>query len=426
METLKALPEWVKERLHEAGKLADQLDLTVFLVGGIVRDVFLDHVRMDIDLAVVGDGIQFAKRLARKHQGRMTAHGRFGTATVNFPDHTKLDIATARSERYEKSGALPQVTPDTLEADLARRDFSVNAMAICLNAPHRGMIIDPHGGRRDLDHRLIRILHEQSFVDDPTRLFRAVRFEKRLQFHLEQRTEQVYREAVAAHHIDGLSAGRLLEQVRLVCAEREVWPIFKRLDELGVWQAIYPTLAVFDGLASQIQAINGLKNNLNRPPKDIWHLYWLALLSPCTLDTIHRLAERLKPGRRLKEAMQDLPAMRAIAERVKHKELDNPGAFYKAAQSVSEDTILFFAIADKDASVRKYCSAYYDEHRSMRPAINGLVLQDLGIPQGPVYRHILETILIKKINGEIKTEQEERRSALEVWHQTLENLKKHK
>ena len=414
METLNALPGWVKDRLHDAGKLADQLDLAVYLVGGIVRDVFLDHVRMDIDLMVVGDGIRFAKRLAHEHQGCMTPHSRFGTATVAFPDRTRLDIATARSEHYEMPAILPRVSPDTLEADLARRDFSINAMAICLNTPQRGMIIDPHNGRRDLENRTIRILHDRSFADDPTRLFRAVRFEQRLQFRMEDRTEQVYREAINAHWIDRLSARRLLEQVRQVCDEIDVWPIFKRLDGLRVWQAISPTLGVFEGLESMVQSIDRYKNMLDTP-QDVWRLYLLALLSPCDPDTLNTLSERLKPDRQLKEAMQDLPVLKAIAQRIKNKDIENPGDFYKAVRTISEDTILFSTIADQEDTVRQYCSIYYYEHRHIRPAINGLVLQDLGIPEGPMYSHILETILIKKINGEVNTEQEERRAALEIW-----------
>ena len=231
-EAIAQLPEGIRGRLRQAGRLADESGLCLYLVGGTVRDMFLGRPRTDIDLAVEGDGMEFAGRLAEAAGGRHAPNPRFLTATVDLPEGNSLDVATARSEVYERPGALPRVASAPMDVDLARRDFTINAMAVSLNGRSFGDLVDPFEGRTDLQNKRVRILHDRSFIDDPTRLFRAVRFEQRLRFRLERGTERRFREAVAGGMIGNLSGPRLLEQLRLICVEPDPWLVFNRLERL--------------------------------------------------------------------------------------------------------------------------------------------------------------------------------------------------
>ena len=207
----------------------------VYLVGGAVRDFLLGRESFDIDLAVEGDAIEFARRLG----GQVTAHGRFGTAVVRFPDGRQLDVVTCRRETYAAPAALPDVEPGTIADDLARRDFTVNAMAASLGEDF-GRIFDPHGGRADLEIRTIRVLHERSFVDDPTRIFRAVRYEARLGFPMDQQTEGLAREGVGG--IGLLSPARMREEVVALLSEDKAERALDRLAELAAAPKLEPGL----------------------------------------------------------------------------------------------------------------------------------------------------------------------------------------
>ena len=178
------LPKRVFSKLEQAGELADHMGVSAFVVGGFVRDLLLGIENLDLDLVIEGDGIAFARALGRREKARVKVHERFGTAVVMFPEGFKLDVATARTEYYEYPAALPTVEPSSIKKDLYRRDFTINTMAVRLNKGEFGALIDFYGGRRDLKEKTIRVLHSLSFIEDPTRVFRAIRFEQRFGFHL--------------------------------------------------------------------------------------------------------------------------------------------------------------------------------------------------------------------------------------------------
>ncbi|MGH7207545.1 MAG: hypothetical protein ACREI2_15205, partial [Nitrospiraceae bacterium] len=169
------LPSRVFQVLEQAGELAEQTSVSAFVVGGFVRDLLLGRPNLDLDLVIEGDGIAYAQALARAAKAELKIHDRFGTAVIVFPDGFKLDVATARTEYYEYPAALPTVERSSIRKDLYRRDFTINTLAIRLNASHFGELIDFYGGQRDLKEKTIRVLHSLSFVEDPTRVFRAVR-----------------------------------------------------------------------------------------------------------------------------------------------------------------------------------------------------------------------------------------------------------
>lgn len=414
-EAIAQLPEGVRERLSQAGRLADESGLDLYLVGGTVRDLLLGRARMDIDLAVDGDGMGFARRLAHRTEGRYTPHPRFLTATVDLPEGNSLDVATARGETYERPGALPRVAPAPMDVDLARRDFTINAMAVSLNGRSFGSLVDPFNGRGDLQRRLVRILHDRSYIDDPTRLFRAVRFEQRLRFRLERGTERRFREAVSGGMIGNLSGPRLLEQLRLICLEPDPWPVFNRLERLDALKAIHPGLASDDGLKTLVQEISQSGDLASSAYDGWWILYLVALFRPRREETLHGIVDRLKPNRRLREAIEDMSRWSHVEQAVESGRIDTPADFYRAVRTISEDTMLFLALTHPDEAVRSRCESFYHHHRHTRLSIDGGTLKTLGIPEGPAYGQILDEVLSMKINGEIGTAEEEGRAARDLW-----------
>ncbi len=414
-EAIDQLPEGIRGQLRRAGRLADESSLALYLVGGTVRDLLLGRSRMDIDLSVEGDGMGFAARLARAFEARSAPNPRFLTATVEMPGGHSLDVATARSETYERPGALPRVASASMDVDLARRDFTINAMAVSLNGRSFGELVDPFAGRADLRKKRVRILHDRSFIDDPTRLFRAVRFEQRLRFRLERGTERRFRDAVAEGMIGHLSGPRLLEQLKLVCFEPDPWLVFNRLEGLEVLRAIHPALESDEGLKTLVREISPSEGPASSVRDGWWILYLVALFDPHRAETLQGVVDRLKPNRRLRKAIEDMSRWSAVEQAVESGEIDSPADFFRAVRSISEDTMLFVTLTHPDEGMRKRCETFYHQHRHMRLSIDGGTLKDLGIAEGPAYGRILDDVLSMKINGEIGTEEEERRAARDLW-----------
>src|SRR5947209_12534975 len=239
----RRLPAKIFARLKEIGRLADATDVSAYLVGGFVRDFLLGRKNLDVDIAVEGDGMTFARRLADQHGGGLKIFDRFATALVVFPDSFKLDVATARRESYAHPSALPAVKPSSIQDDLYRRDFTINALAIRLNASGFGELLDFYGGLRDLEHKVIRVLHARSFVDDPTRVFRAIRFEQRFGFRIEKRTLTLLKEAAASDLVHRLSGPRLRNELMRLLSERAPIRAIRRMAEFDLLRFLHTGLA---------------------------------------------------------------------------------------------------------------------------------------------------------------------------------------
>ena len=235
-EELLRLP--ISPVLKEVGICADQMGCGAYVVGGLVRDLFLRRETCDADVAIEGDGVAFSSRFAADHGASLTLYRKFRPERLLLPSGIKIDVATARTESYERPAALPIVKPGAIEDDLYRRDFSINALAACLNTARWGDLLDPFGSRRDVAAGLIRVLHGRSFIDDPTRIFRALRFEQRLGFSLEKETRRYMQQAVSAHLVERLSGYRIASELKLVMKEEEPLPIIQRLEESGVLSSV--------------------------------------------------------------------------------------------------------------------------------------------------------------------------------------------
>ena len=245
------LPQPMLRMLHRAGELGDRLQVSVYAVGGFVRDIMLSRPAVefdDVDLVVEGDGIAFAKALAQELGGRVREHRAFMTALIIYHDENgeeqRLDVATARLEYYKYPAALPTVELSSIKMDLFRRDFTINAMALRLNKGQFGCLVDFFGGQSDIQRKTIRIIHALSFVEDPTRIIRAVRFEQRYGFHISTQGEKLIKNALSLNLVEKLSGARILHELNLIFREDEPETCLRRLNELGVLAAIHPSLTL--------------------------------------------------------------------------------------------------------------------------------------------------------------------------------------
>lgn len=233
--------QWFR-RLRQVGREAEQLGVRAFLVGGGVRDLLLKRHAGNPDVVIEGESRTLAQRLTTRWHARVVAHPRFLTFVFTFSEGTHLDVATARTERYPTPAALPQVSPASIQEDLWRRDFSMNALAVCLNPDRWGEFLDPTRGLQDLRRRRLRVLHEQSFRDDPTRIFRAARFAARYRFSLESHTRQWLRAALVQHLPSMLSPERRREELWALLAERDPLPALRLLQQWGGLSELLPRL----------------------------------------------------------------------------------------------------------------------------------------------------------------------------------------
>lgn len=225
--------------LKMAGDTAEKRGWKLYLVGGVVRDILLERINTDLDIVVEGNAIKLAQEIALKLQVGITTHTRFGTATIKW-EKRGADFVTARAETYSRPGALPKITAGTIKDDLARRDFTINAMAVALDPKKFGELTDPFNGRQDLKKEVIRILHQKSFRDDATRIWRAIRYEQRLGFQIEPMTMLLIERDL--NMLKTVSGDRIRHELERVLKEEEPEKLLSRADELGVLAKISPHL----------------------------------------------------------------------------------------------------------------------------------------------------------------------------------------
>lgn len=220
--------------IKAVGRKAYDAKMPVYLVGGAVRDILLKRPVLDVDIVIQGDAIAFARGIASQYLGTVKSHKRFGTSAVSLPAGIKLDMVTAREETYAHPGALPDIKPAGIREDLFRRDFTVNAMAVSISPENFGDLKDDFNGQADLKGRVLRVLHDKSFVDDPTRIIRAARYATRFGFSIEPHTRELLRQAVAGDCLSTLTAPRYWNEFRRILDEKDPWPALRLLKDFGV------------------------------------------------------------------------------------------------------------------------------------------------------------------------------------------------
>lgn len=396
----KYLPPAVLTMVQTAGRKASELGLGLYLVGGVVRDLFLGRANFDYDLVVEGNAIDLARLLAKECQAKLTIHPHFGTAKLKYPDFS-IDLATARSETYNKPGALPTVKPGSLKDDLFRRDFSINAMALCLNPIRFGELVDLHHGKEDLENRLIRILHPKSFTDDATRILRAIRYEQRLGFSLETETAMLLRRDITM--LDTISADRLRHELELILKEEQPERVLARADELGVLAKIHPALKGNSWLCKKFAEARKLSKRTPLLP-----LYLCLLIYNLTEMENEELIYHLNFTKGLTRAMRHTLQLKAKLHNLADPEL-KPSDIYQALKEYSTPAIQANLLAAESQIVSLNLKLYLTKLRYVRPLLTGTDLKRMGIPESPRLGEILNRLHRSKLNGEVKTKQHEER-----------------
>jgi tRNA nucleotidyltransferase (CCA-adding enzyme) len=412
MKNLKFnIPQKTRGLLKKIGMLADGRGEAAYAVGGFVRDLVLKHPGVDIDITVEGDGVTFAEKLAQETGSEVEAFTRFGTSIVIVPGFGKVDVATARTESYEHPGALPSVKKGGIIQDLYRRDFTINSMALSLSPGYFLKLLDPFDGLEDLKRGRIRALHEKSFIDDPTRIFRAVRFEQRFKKKIEEKTQKWLLEAVKGDYIQRVSGERLRNELRLIFKEAHPEGAVWRLDELGVLPHIHPAMGVSAEAKKILPRIAGSiaffeKNKMAlEDEKMVW---FQALLKPTDDKGVGSLTKRLMLSRsEQKIVAQSARACPALLDQLEKEEM-TVSRIYKLLCPLKPE-VQCFLMAAASSQLRKKLTNYFIKIQKSVPWIRGRDLQTMGIPPGFRYTFIL----LEALNGQLDGKFKNRKEALE-------------
>ncbi len=400
------LPPGARELLRRIGSCAGDLGVQTYLVGGPVRDLILGRQSFDLDVVVQSDAPAVAHAATLPDEPPPVVHPFFGTATL-YQGAFRADLATARAEIYERPGALPIVRWGSIEQDLARRDFTVNAMALTLGGPRHGDLLDLHGGRSDLEHGLLRVLHDASFVDDATRILRGVRYEQRFGFAFEKLTLEALQRDL--RYLDCLSPDRVRHEFERTFAEDEPEQALRRLNTLNVFSAIHPGL-VFGPEKAWI--LEGFRRRA-LPPSQLYTVYWCLLAWGLSSMEVETFATRLCLPRRIQDAIADAVALQELAPYLDDPGL-TPGQVFEVLHGRSVAALIVAERLFVRPFARSSLSLYLHRLRHVRLSLTGRDLQALGIPEGVLLGRILSCLRTARLNGEVSSREEEAALALRL------------
>jgi tRNA nucleotidyltransferase (CCA-adding enzyme) len=386
------------ERVRGVVGIATEQGKLTYLVGGAVRDLILGRPTLDLDLVVEGDALDVARQVAQDYGRKVRFYPHFGTAKLKC-GKLHLDLATARAEIYDRPGALPTVRPSSIEDDLSRRDFTINAMAVHLNPPRYGELLDPMGGESDLEHKIIRILHPKSFIDDATRILRALRYEQRLGFHLEQSTEELMCRNTSM--LNTVSGDRIRHELNLILREKQPEKVLGRADGLGVLAEIHPSLKGNGWLAEKFEQARSFSPS---PPPSAVYLS-LATYHFTETDCKH-LINRLKIPRKTALILRDTLRLKMNLDALTQPELP-PSLIHQLLRGYSPQAILVSAITTDSDVIRRRLRLYLDKLCQVKTSLDGKALKELGVPEGAELGELLQALRNAKLNGIVDTREEE-------------------
>jgi tRNA nucleotidyltransferase (CCA-adding enzyme) len=388
------IPSEEQNLLLDIASQAAALAMPCYVVGGFVRDLLLRQSINDLDIVVEGDAIELGNALVKKYGGKLTPHHKFRTAIWRLPvtfnvERSTLDLITARSETYSCPGALPTVTPAAIEDDLRRRDFTINAMAVRLDGDHFGELLDPLKGQNDLEQKIIRILHPNSFEDDPTRIFRAVRYEQRYSFNLESSTFNFQPST--------LSGERIRHEFDLIFKEENSAAMLARLHELGVFDAFDPSLPKFNTkysgfLKGALPAEFGDENQVT--------VGWLLWMLDSSTAEVESISKRLDFSSKLRQVCmsiiqlkEDLPSLQ------KYK----PSAWTFQLEKIPPIAVYVLWLVSDEFALNEFLTKW----RRVKPQTTGRDLKSRGLEPSPRYAEILTQLRAAWLDGKVVNEKEE-------------------
>lgn len=409
---LKKLPAGLKRILEVVSGMAAARGMNIYIVGGAARDLILGKVIIDLDVAVEGDAITLAHNLAVHLKGNFCRHHAFGTATAEIGEY-KIDFAAARKEDYSHWGALPKVVPAAIKEDLSRRDFTINAMAISLNRADYGTLLDLYGGVADLKRGIIRVLHPKSFLEDPTRILRAVRFEQRFYFSFDKDTRALMDEALRADALKLVNLHRLRDELILILKEPAPRRYVKRVDDLTGFAFIDESIALsaddFKLLDRIEKAISWYYKTCKKHRRlDEWVVYASAILLkiPDKKADYFLYALGFRKGERLRiESTRDILRLRRIAD------LEKPHAIYRFLERLSYEAVIFIYAYFTDKPIRKKIAYFLDKLVHIRLKIQGRDLKGEGLRPYSSYGEVMAKVLDIKMDKGLENKDDEMREA---------------
>jgi tRNA nucleotidyltransferase (CCA-adding enzyme) len=426
-----ALPAPLLDLLKQASQLAQEMGYPLYVVGGFVRDLLLDQPTLDMDLVVEGDAIRLARHLARRIGARTRSHRQFGTAKIILEDDyglPSLDFATARLEFYPHSAALPEVELSSIKADLHRRDFTINTLAIRLDSDHYGQLLDFYGGEQDLRDGLIRVLHSLSLIEDPTRIMRAARFEQRLGFTIEPRTAELIDDALPM--LARVTGERIRHELYLILQEPQPERALARLHDLDVLSQLHPHLAFTGDTPARFAALRAARLtppwNTAIPPVggaeggqtlplvggvgggsgSTAALYLALLTYPLPRAELEALAARLKIYRSDLALLRQVLDLQDLQDRLAQPGLANHEVYALLRRSSTGAVLVLWLCSDSDL-VRHRLWTFETRLRSIQPLIDGEYLKALGLKPSPLFSHLLNAVRDARLDGQIQTLEEE-------------------
>lgn len=397
--------------LKRVGQLAQRQKTSAYIVGGVVRDLILKKPNLDLDIVVEGDALSLARGVQIRYKScALTVYDQFKTATLVFPDGLRLDVATARKEKYLHPGALPVVSSGTIHDDLFRRDFTINALAIRINPVGFGDLVDFFGGGKDLSSRKIRILHERSFIDDPTRILRAVRFEQRLDFQIEERTLGLLKEGLFYQVEEGVKKERYFHEFYKIFSEQKPWKSIQRLGELKGFDfmslGFVPSRSSL-GIMRKIKDSQNWYEKQKGPRSEVrWAIVYLAALwQQLSLTEAQALTQRFNLNRQERKVIAQMTQAEQIEQRLFARRL-SPSDVAAVLKPLAWETV-FYLRSRASRKLRQRMDDYLLRSFCVQLSLTGHDLLRLGFPDGKRIGATLRILLDYKINRLVKTRKQE-------------------
>lgn len=406
------IPEKYMNLLKKIGVVASQSGYGVYVVGGFVRDLMLYRDNDDIDIVIEGDGITFAKKFARMESARISTYEKFGTAVIILPDGFKIDVASARMEYYKEPAALPEIEMSSIKLDLYRRDFTINTLAIRLDPQHFGILIDFFAAQRDIKDKAIRIIHNLSFVEDPTRVFRAIKFEKRFNFTIGQLTSGLIKNAVKMDFFKRLGGVRVFSELKQILEEEDPIPAIISLFEFGLVKYIHPEIKLTDDLIKLLESVKKViiwyDLIYDEEKCEKWLIYFMALMETQSKNISGEISMRLKfPPKYVKFFNKErFKAHGSLFWLRRYLPISN-SKLYNHLSHLKTELILYIMAITEDEQIKMAISHYFSELRKTKISVKGKDIKKLGISPGPVYKSILNSILDAKLDGLVNSKEDE-------------------
>jgi len=430
----RIIVKFLKERLshrfleifRQIGEVADEIGCDAYVAGGFVRDLFLYRPNEDIDIVIEGDGITFAKKYAKLIGARIHSYAKFGTAVIIFPDGFKIDVASARMEYYKFPAALPTVEMSSVKLDLFRRDFTINTLAVQLNPDRFGTLIDFFGAQKDIKAKAIRVLHNLSFVEDPTRVFRAIRFEQRFGFTIGKLTTGLIENAVRMNFFKQLSGRRVFSELRQIFEEENPTAAIRRLNDYDLLKMIHPSISLDEELIWLFDSVRKVLSWFDllflEESYMKWAVYFLALIGESDVQISEEICSRLELAPRYsvifyKERFEADRKLYGLERSLPHQNSE----LYKHLQGLRTELLLYMMARTRRQSVKRSISRYFTHLRYIKPTVMGRDLIKMGLPPGPIYRKIFDAVLQAKLNGTLKTKTDEMNYARELVEDTVQD-----